>query len=251
MIEVKNLSFAYNPSDPPVLKDISLQVEKGHCLAILGNNGAGKSTLLKCLNMIHRARSGSIIIDGKDLASVSGRELAKLIAYVPQHSSVTRTMVFDAILLGRKPYIQWDATNEDRAVVSRLIKDMHLESFSAKYITELSGGELQKVVLARALAQQPQYLLLDEPTSSLDPRNQHDMLSMIRDISKEQQIGAVIVIHDLNLAVRYCDRFLFLHDSQIYSRGDLSVVTPQAIRDVYDLDVDIIQHKGRTFVTPN
>ena len=251
MIEVKNLSFSYDPSDPPVLKDISFQLEKGHCLAILGNNGAGKSTLLKCVNMIHKARSGSILVDGKDLGSVSRRDMAKLIAYVPQHSSVTRTMVFDAILLGRKPYIQWDATNEDRLILSNLIRELNLERFSAKYITELSGGELQKVVLARALAQQPQYLLLDEPTSSLDPRNQHDMLSLINSIAKEQQIGVAIVIHDLNLAVRYCDQFLFLHDSVIYSQGDLSAVTPKAIRDVYHLDVDIIRHKGRTLIAPN
>ena len=222
MIEVKNLSFSYDPSDPPVLKDISFQLEKGHCLAILGNNGAGKSTLLKCVNMIHKARSGSILVDGKDLGSVC-----------------------------RKPYIQWDATNEDRLIVSNLIRELNLERFSAKYITELSGGELQKVVLARALAQQPQYLLLDEPTSSLDPRNQHDMLSLINSIAKEQQIGVAIVIHDLNLAVRYCDQFLFLHDSVIYSQGDLSAVTPKAIRDVYHLDVDIIRHKGRTLIAPN
>jgi iron complex transport system ATP-binding protein len=177
--------------------------------------------------------------------------MAKLIAYVPQQSTATRTMVFDEILLGRKPYIQWDMTNDDREIVSSLIRQLHLENISAKYLTELSGGELQKVVLARALAQQPQYLLLDEPTSNLDPRNQHDMLALVNEIAREKKIGVAIVIHDLNLAVRYCDQFLFLHDSVVYAHGDLSAVTPQAIWDVYHLDVDIIRHKGKTLIAPN
>jgi len=248
MIEVKSISFSYDSDRPKILDDISFDVEKGHCLAILGNNGAGKSTLLKCLNRIQNPDNGSVIADGEDLLKISRREMAKRIAYVPQHSARSNTMVFDAVLLGRKPYIRWDATDEDRIIVSDLLLQLDLKKYSDRSIDQLSGGELQKVVLARALAQQPQYLLLDEPTSSLDPKNQHEMLKLVRNISQEKNIGVVIVIHDLSLAARYCDRFLLLRDSKVYAHGGAEVLTPENIREVYGMEVDILEHKGNKVI---
>ncbi len=248
MIKVSSLSFSYDRSCPPVLEDISFNIEKGSLLAVLGNNGAGKSTLLKCLDRIHKADSGSVTADGEDIMKMPRRELARRIAYVPQTTPVTDTAVFDAVLLGRKPYIRWDITGEDRAVVSSLLDRLGLSDFAARRISELSGGERQKVALARALAQQPRYLLLDEPTSSLDPKNQHEMLRLVRSIAVEQDIGVLIVIHDLNLAVRYCDNFLFIRGSRVYSHGGVDTVTPEAIRDVYDFDAEIIRHNGQILI---
>lgn len=248
MIEVKNLSFSYKKNTPKVLDDITCDLEQGHMIAILGNNGAGKSTLLKCLNRINKINSGRIFVNGKDVYGMSLRSMAQQIAFVPQRSEPTKTLVFDAILLGRRPYIQWDITSEDKQIVNDVIRQMGLEKYASRHLNELSGGELQKVVLARALAQQPEYLLLDEPTSALDPKNQHEILRIVQKISCEQNISVMIVIHDLDLAVRYCDRFLLVADSEIYSYGDLSTVTEKAIKDVYDLDVDIIEYNNKKLV---
>lgn len=248
MIEVKNLSFSYKKNAPKVLDDITCDLEQGHMIAILGNNGAGKSTLLKCLNRINKINSGRIVVNGKDVYGMSLRSMAQQIAFVPQRSEPTQTLVFDAILLGRRPYIQWDITSKDKQIVNDVIQQMGLEKYASRYLSELSGGELQKVVLARALAQQPEYLLLDEPTSALDPKNQHEILRIVQKICREQNISVMIVIHDLDLAVRYCDRFLLVADSKIYSYGDLSTVTEKAIRDVYDLDVDIIEYNNKKLI---
>lgn len=248
MIEVKNLEFSYKKTSSKVLDDITCDLEQGHMIAILGNNGAGKSTLLKCLNRINKINSGGIFVDGKDIYGMSLRNMAQQIAFVPQRSDPTQTLVFDAVLLGRRPYIQWDISNQDKQIVNDVIHQMGLEQYASRYINELSGGELQKVMLARALAQQPDYLLLDEPTSALDPKNQHEILRIVQKISREQNISVVIVIHDLDLAVRYCDRFLLMADSKVYSYGDVSTVTQRAIKDVYDLDADIIEYNGKKLI---
>lgn len=250
MIEIKELSFSYSPTGPEVLKNVSAGLEKGCCTAILGNNGAGKSTLLKCLNRVHEPKNGGVFVDGEDIHRLKRRELAKRIAYVPQRSEISRTMVFDAVMLGRKPYIKWDAEERDRAVVKELMELLGLSAFSTRLVGELSGGELQKVVLARALAQEPSYLLLDEPTSNLDPRNQHEMLRIVREISRSRDIGVIIVIHDLNLAARYCDKFLFLHNGGVYSSGGPETLNSRAIKEVYGMDADIIEHRGNKLIVP-
>jgi iron complex transport system ATP-binding protein len=250
MIEVKELRFSYGEPGQGVLEDVCFCIEQGHSVAILGNNGAGKSTLLKCINRIHTPKQGAVLLDGRDILRMPRRELAKNIAYVPQRSEATHTMVFDAVLLGRRPYIRWDATAEDKEIAARLLESFGLTAFAARYLDELSGGELQKVMLARAMAQQPRFLLLDEPTSSLDPYNQHETLRAVRDIVQNQQVGAAVVLHDLNLALRYCDRFLFLKDARVYSFGGAETVTPAAIRAVYGMPADIIEHNGAKVVVP-
>lgn len=250
MIEIQNLSVSYGSGLPLILKDISCSLEQGHCTAILGNNGAGKSTLLKCLNRILQPKQGTVLLDGENVYRIPRREMAKKLGCVPQRNETPHIMVFDAVLLGRKPYIQWDATADDKAIVEGLLEKLHLRQYATRYIDELSGGELQKVMLARALAQQPQYLLLDEPTSNLDPRNQHEMLRIVQQICREQQISAVVVIHDLNLATRYCDRFLFVKDAEIYAYGGIETVTADAIRDVYGMEADIIEHRGNKLIIP-
>jgi iron complex transport system ATP-binding protein len=250
MIEIRNLRFSYHKSGSVILENVSFSIEPGTCLAILGINGAGKSTLLKCLNRIHTATAGSILLNGKNIYKMSRREMARQIAYVPQVSSTSHTMVFDYVLLGRKPHIQWNITTEDKKIASDILQQLDLTKFASRYINELSGGELQRVVLARAMAQQPKYLLLDEPTGNLDPRNQHEMMSIVRIITSEQNIGTAIVIHDLNLAIRYCDRFLLLKDTQVHSFGGLEIITSELIREIYGIETDIIEHKGRKIIVP-
>ena len=250
MIKIENISYSYGRSSKTVLNNVSFEFEKGQCLAVLGNNGAGKSTLLKCIDRICPTEGAGVYIDGQNVFEMNNRTMAQNIAYVPQNSESVNMTVFDTVLLGRKPYIKWDVTSEDREIVSGIIDKMGLNELSLRNVSELSGGEAQKVMMARALAQKPKLLLLDEPTSNLDPYNQHEMLHVIRDIAREQNIAVIIIIHDLNLAMRHCDKFLFLKNAGVYSFGGVETVNPETIENVYGLKVDIIQHRGINIIVP-
>jgi len=250
MVEIKNISFAYNRGFRNILEDVSFDVLENQCIAILGNNGAGKSTLLKCIDRICPVEKGVVLVDGQNVYTMSRTEMAQNIAYVPQANKPINMTVFDAILLGRKPYIKWDATSEDRAIVCDILEKMHLTDFSLRSMSELSGGEIQKVMLARALAQAPKLLLLDEPTSNLDPRNQHEVLRTVKKIAQEHHICVAIVIHDLNLAIRYCDRFVFLKDARVFAYGGLETMTPEIISEVYQIHVHIIDYMGIPLIVP-
>lgn len=249
MIEVSNLSFAFEKSRN-ILDNISFDIEQKHCIAILGNNGAGKTTLLKCISRIEKIKQGAVLVSGKSIFDLSRQQLAQQIAYVPQSSLTSHTMVFDAVLLGRKPYIKWDIAESDKKIVTDILQRFGLGNYASRYINELSGGEMQKVVLARAMAQQPKYLLLDEPTSNLDPRNQHEVLRYIREIAEEQNIGVAVVLHDLNLAMRYCDRFLFMKDTALYAYGGIETVTVETIEAVYNMPCEIIEHNDTKIIVP-
>lgn len=249
MISVQNINFSYGSKN--ILENISFDIPPGSCVAVLGNNGAGKSTLIKCLNRINPIKKGGlVVVDGNDVLTMNRNDLAKNIAYVAQKNEAAHTTVYDSVLLGRKPYIKWDATQEDRRIVNEIIERMGLEDYILRYMTELSGGEAQKVMLARALAQQPKFLLLDEPTSNLDPRNQYEMMRLVAQIAKEQKITVAVVIHDLNLALRYCERFLFIKDARIYAYGGLEIMTPTLIEEVYQIHVHIHDHNGVKVVIP-
>ncbi len=250
MVKVDGVTFTYDKHSKSVLKNVTFEIEDGQCVAVLGNNGAGKSTLLKCINRINETNSGSVMVDGKDVFQMKGRIRAQHIAYVPQHPEMTDMTVFDTVLLGRKPYITWDITNEDRQIAMQAIRQMGLCDYSMRIVSELSGGEVQKVMIARAIAQKPRLLLLDEPTSNLDPKNRHEVLKLIQDITHKERICTLIIIHDLNMAVRFCDRFLFLNESGVYSYGGSETVTQKTINDVYDIDTDIIYHEGMPFIIP-
>ncbi|NMA85703.1 MAG: ABC transporter ATP-binding protein, partial [Tissierellia bacterium] len=158
--------------------------------------------------------------------------------------------VFDSVLLGRKPYIKWDIENKDIEIVENVLKLLGLEEYSLSYTSELSGGELQKVVIARALAQEPKILLMDEPTSNLDLKNQIEVLEIIQEIIKVQKISAIITMHDLNLALRFANKFLLLKDGEIFDFGDSTIINPQSIKEVYDVDVIIEKYLGIPVIIP-
>lgn len=237
MLSVENLSFRY-PSRS-VLRDIEFSIKPGECLAILGVNGAGKSTLLKCINRILKPQHGTVFIEKTDARKLAGIELAKRIGYVSQSSQSSRQTVFDTVMLGRKPYIKWDVTENDLEIVNNIIKMLNLEKYSLRYIDELSGGEHQKVIIARALAQEPRVLLLDEPTSSLDLKNQLEVVQLVKKIVKEKKMAAVVTMHDLNLALRFADKFVFMKNSEIFATGGLEVMNSENIKNVYSVSVKV------------
>lgn len=248
ILNVDKISFSY--PNKKVLDSISFSIDKGDCVAILGVNGAGKSTLLKCLNRILQTDEGCVYIENKNIKSMSQIEIAKSMGYVPQRANASRMTVFDTVLLGRKPYIKTDVTDEDLEIVNDILKQLSLEKYSLRYLDELSGGECQKVVIARALAQQPKILLLDEPTSSLDLKNQIEVLDFIQEIAKNRGISVIVIMHDLNLALRFADKFIMMKNNRVYALGGKDIITEKTIKEVYSVDVDIRNIDGKTVVIP-
>ncbi|MDL2235394.1 ABC transporter ATP-binding protein [Christensenellaceae bacterium OttesenSCG-928-L17] len=246
MIAVRNISFSYPGSD--VLKGISFDALPGECVGVLGNNGAGKSTLITCLNNIRTPKTGEAFVDGKDIYKMGRNELARTVSYVAQKNEINQMTVFDSVLLGRTPYIKWSVSQEDMDICNDMIAQVGLQKHKLRNIDELSGGELQKVMLARAFVQQPKLLLLDEPTSNLDPKNQYEMLALVQSMARERNISVLIAIHDLSLALRYCDKFLFLKNGAVFRFGDCSIVTPETISAVYDTNAIVTEIDGRKVV---
>ena len=247
MICVDHLCYHYK-GGRPILRDVSFELETGHFLAVLGNNGVGKSTLLKCMNRILTADSGHCRIDGEDLLTLSHREIAKRVAFVAQHVPDTQMTVHDVVMLGRRPYMKWGFTEKDHQIVHEAMDRLNLDALRGRFLNQLSGGERQKVMLARALAQQPKLLLLDEPTSSLDIHNQYQVLKIVQEICRKDGLTAIVVIHDLNLALRFCDRFLLLRQGQVYDAGDWRVLTPEALEQVYQVKGRVLDVEGRKMV---
>ena len=247
MMQVKNLSFRYKGGGEE-LKEVSFDLEPGKFLAILGNNGVGKSTLLKCLNHILRPDSGQVILDGENLLAKSTREVARRVAFVSQSVPNTQMTVHDVVMLGRRPYMKWGFTEADHQIVHDAMHRLDVEDMRGRFLNQLSGGEKQKVMLARALAQQPKVLLLDEPTSALDIQNQYQVLKIVREICHKDNRIAVVVIHDLNLALRFCDRFLLLKDGEVYRNGDRSILDSEALKEVYGVDAKVVEIEGRHMV---
>ena len=249
-LSVKDVHFSYDRI--PALEDVTLGVEEGEVMSIVGPNGSGKSTLLKCINKILKPKRGAILVKNRDVSKVGLRELARLLGYVPQSANYAfPSTVFDTVLLGRRPYVNWGVGARDKEIVSQMLVLMGLESMALRQFNELSGGERQKVLIARALAQEPEILLLDEPTSNLDLRHQLEVLSLIYTAVKEKNISAVMAIHDLNLASRFSDRIIFLKEGKVYAIGEpCEVLTAENIRAVYGVETIINKDSGRPHIIP-
>lgn len=248
ILEVRSLSFSYG--DLPVLKDVSFDVEPHHITAVMGPNGSGKTTLLRCMNGLLRPDSGEVRVHERDLRSYSSREAARRVSYVAQRSDPGRVTAFDAVLLGRKPHIGWKVSRRDLELTQAALHRLDLEHLSLRHTDSMSGGEYQKVCIARALVGQPVVMLLDEPTASLDLNNQLSILRLIRTIVRGHDMCAVVTMHDLNTAFRYADRFLFLKEGGIFARVDRSGITDEIIREVYGVPVKVEWHQDHPYILP-
>jgi len=247
-LKVAGIWFSYN--SVPVLSNVSFSIEEGEIMCVLGVNGAGKSTLLKCMNRILKPHQGSVFVNGEDLSSMDQGRVARIMGYVPQRHPETGLTVFEAVLMGRKPHIHWSMRRQDHALAEEIIRGIGLEKLAMRPLNTLSGGELQKVVIARALAQSPQVLLLDEPTSNLDLKNQIEVMELIQSTVRARSLSCVVAIHNLNMALRFADSFLFLKDGQVYAVSRKEELSAETIRQVYGVEVKLIQIGDHMVVVP-
>lgn len=238
-VHVDNLHFAYGKA--AVLDDITCDLAEGQLVAILGQNGSGKTTLLKNINRILKPDNGSVLIDDVDVAHMSRRQIARCVGYMPQTQEAVHCTVFEAVLLGRKARKAGEPDEADLRKVEEVLNMVRLDHLAMRSTHELSGGELQKVILGRALAQEPRVLLLDEPISHLDPVNQIEVMSLLHEVTKGLRMTSLLVTHDLNSALRFADRFILLKDGRVLAQGDKSVLTSESIKAVYGIDA-ILAH---------
>ncbi|MFC1919034.1 ABC transporter ATP-binding protein [Chloroflexota bacterium] len=248
---VNNISFSYDGMN--ALDDITLEVNEGEIVSLVGPNGAGKSTLLKCIDRIIKPQRGVVLLDGKDAAGIDLKELSKIIGYIPQSSvEIFPFTVFDVVLMGRKPHLGWRVRREDVAIIAQALRFLGITEFGTRYFDELSGGEKQKVLMARALAQEPELLLLDEPTSNLDIRHQLEVMEIVRKLVQEKQISAMMAMHDLNLASRFSDKIIILKDHQVFTAGrPEAVLSPENIKAAYGVEARVTPgHDGKPYVMP-
>ncbi len=249
-LSVQHLSFSYGPRR--ILEDVTFEVAPGAFCALLGPNGSGKSTLVKAIAGVHRAKSGTVTVEGRETSSLGRRELATVVGYVPQAGDAPFDLtVREAVMLGRTPHFGIAPRAEDRAKVEDAIARMGLGDLAERSMSELSGGQAQRALIARALAQDTRVLLLDEPTSALDLRYQIETLQLVRQITREERISALIAIHDLNHAARYCDQIAVLHGGRLVADGSpAEALRAPVLRSVFEVDVEVDAREDAVEVRP-
>ena len=247
LLEVKGVHFSYN--GVPVLRGVDLDCWAGRLTGIIGPNGSGKTTLLRCISGLLPCGSGCVLLAGSPISGMSRKEIARWIAVVPQETSSAMGdfNVYNMVLMGRTPHIRplQGETEEDLRAVENALSTMGIRHLAERHFSHLSGGEKQAVLVARALAQEPRLLLMDEPTSHLDIGHQLELLQMVKEIVTENNLAVVLVLHDLNLAARFCEELVLMNKGEIVMRGSAEqVITPELIRAVYNTDAEVFWHSG-------
>ena len=252
LLAIKNLSCVLGNNT--ILKNVSLEVNSGDFLGVLGPNGSGKTTLLKCISGILKPVSGQVLLEDRPLEGYSRIEIARTISVVPQGVEAGfQFPVAEFVALGRIPHLKpfRGETDADRSIVAWAMEATGITSMADRYFGELSGGERQRAVIAQALAQQPRLLLLDEPASFLDIAQEAEIFNLVKKLNRQYNIAVMVVLHDLNLASRYCDSAILLHHGTVFAQGaPPDILTPEKIRDVYHTEVETLYYKGAKYIVP-
>ena len=249
-LSVNNLHFSYDSAE--ILKGITLRVGDGKIVSVIGPNGSGKSTLIKCIDRILIPQEGKILVDRKDISGMGRMEVAKTIAYVPQSTiRIFPNSVFDVVLMGRRPYLGWRENSADKDAVWEVLRLLGMEELAMNSFTELSGGQQQKVLIARALVQDTGLILLDEPTSNLDLWHQIDVMEVLGKLVRQLGMTAVIAIHDLNIASRYSDVIVMMKNGKIIAAGEPeTVITSENLEKVYGIRASVRLADGIPYIIP-
>ena len=247
-IEATDLGVSYG--EVKVWSGINLKFSEPGLISILGPNGVGKSTLMYCINKILVPTEGNVKIDGEDVSELSFKDIALKVAYVPQASNETFAMtVMDTVLMGRYPHSGFNVSKEDLMVASKCLKVMQISHLAMRNFNELSAGQHQKVMIARGLAQEPDLLMLDEPTSNLDIYHQMQVMRMLSKVAKERGIIVLTICHDLNIASKYSDRVVIFSKGKVYCDGTpQEVITAENISKVYKVKADVTMVENRPYV---
>ena len=239
-LEVRDLGYDY--SEKQVLDEISFSLRPGEILGILGPNGCGKTTLLRNLSRNLSPHRGCVLLDGSDLEDIRKKDIARKVAVVPQSNEIRFSFtVREMVEMGRMPFQEAfrGSTPEDERLVDRAMEITGITGMADRTINTMSGGERQRVIIARAIAQSPQILLMDEPTLHLDISMQFDVLDLVSGLSRDEGLTVVIVSHDLPMVARYCDRIILLRDRHIFAVGTPEeVLTPENMRTVFGIDAE-------------
>jgi len=248
IINIDGIEFGY--SSESVLKDVTAKIEGPKFVSILGPNGVGKSTLIHCINKILSPRKGTVMIDDKDVKGITIKEMSKIVGYVPYSSNDTFPLtVVDTVLMGRHPHSHRGSLDEDLDIVYETLEMLDIAHLAMRSFNELSAGQHQKVMLARGLAQQPEVLLLDEPTSNLDVHHQLEVSKLLKRLSVEKQILVIMICHDINIAAKYSDEIILMYDGSIYDVGTPEeVITEDNLRKVYSVESAVINDLGSPHV---
>lgn len=243
-LTVHDLTLQYESH--PILDRLEFGITRGRRVALLGANGAGKTTLLRCISKALEPTAGAILLDDRDIKSLSPRDLARTMAVVPQETRADFDFtVEETVLMGRLPYLKRFTAegSDERAIARRSMEMTGVNHLAGRSIATLSGGEKQRVIIARALCQEPHILLLDEPTANLDIGYQHSLLELIIRLNREQGITIIAAIHDLNLASRFFDRMILLAGGRVLAAGTAAeVIAPEPIRTAYGVEAFIYRH---------
>lgn len=249
MISAEGLSFRLS-SSRLVLRDVSLCVPNGLVTAVLGSNGTGKTTLIKCLCGILTLSGGRVVIDDLELPGANVRDVSRRVALVTQANRVPSLTVFEAVLMGRLPFSGSHPSVEDEERAAEVIARFGLTSVADKPCSFLSGGELQKAFLACACLQDVPNLVLDEPLNALDFRSRHEIMRMLVSFAHHYGRSVMVVLHDVDMALRYCDRFIVLKDGRIHSKDSLLEMDAATVSDIYGIRCEILNCKGYAAVVP-